>query len=227
MAAAGRDPDLPGVAHDLLAPRHVLVGPVVLLRQHGDVFALHPFERQRLGGHRSKLLVDRQPVLLPRAAALDEREVAVRFDAHQVRRTGDDGAVLRRHAAPAFRFERAGENIEPVCPPVKRPRSGRNVAVPLSSVTAAGRLSWNGSSSDSPTWKRWSGYRANLGSTGVRLISASTRRPPAGSPNRWATTAEASPRPVSAIPPRALAQVEPHLHSVRLELLHLERRAAE
>ena len=43
----------------------------------------------------------------PHAGALDEGQVAIGLDAHQVRRVRDDDAVLRRHAAAAFRLKRA------------------------------------------------------------------------------------------------------------------------
>ena len=116
VAAARLYADLPAVAHNLFPPRNIFVRLVVLLGQHGNVFALHPLQRQRVRRHRIQPLIDRQPVRLPRAAALDEGEVSIRLDPHQVRRAGHDGAVLRRHVAPAFRLERAGQQVQPVRP---------------------------------------------------------------------------------------------------------------
>ena len=52
VAAAHRDTYLAAVAHNLLPPRDILIRLVVLLGQHGDVLALHPFQRQSVRRHR-------------------------------------------------------------------------------------------------------------------------------------------------------------------------------
>src|SRR5947209_20625518 len=53
---------------------------------------------------------------LPRAAALDEREVAIRLGPDTIRRIRHDGAALRRHVASAFRLERPNQQVQAVCP---------------------------------------------------------------------------------------------------------------
>ena len=51
---------------------------------------------------------------LARAAALDEREVAVGLDADQERRVGHDRAVLRRDVASAFGLEGARQEVQAI-----------------------------------------------------------------------------------------------------------------
>ena len=142
QAAACGDADAAGVSRtDFRRLRHVLVRAVALLRQDRTNFRCTHSSVSPSAATGFELLVHGQPVRLPRAAALDEREVAIGLHADEKRRIRHDGAVLRGDVAAAFRLERAPSTFRRYARPTKRFRSRLNSAVPaVVGVSAAQRF---------------------------------------------------------------------------------------
>src|SRR6185369_16681483 len=98
----------------LLQTRLVAISAAALSRQYRYVLALHPIECEVVCGHRIQLLVHGEPLRGSRAAALDERRVAVGFDADEVRRVRYDRAVLSTDVASAFGFVGSRQNVQSI-----------------------------------------------------------------------------------------------------------------